>query len=195
MSAELKIDYEQLSNERSQMLQQQFQNRLSKRPTGPANSLRDIILRSVINGHFEMAINDLKEFIESKEDYPQFQQRTRRYGSHCADLIKAIENKRNFPGFSSLAIAKQRELFEKVLDHFDELKHYLKRIEAAHAESHIEDMRTTVYVLRTIVYCTGFLFALGIFVEVYTETYGSVDMVASDVAKNLTEWVFNFGDL
>ncbi|MEZ4872601.1 MAG: hypothetical protein R2827_10285 [Bdellovibrionales bacterium] len=79
------------------------------------------------------------------------------------DLIIAIKSKREFPGLSNLPVAKQREIFEKVLDHYDELRHYLKRIEAVNAEIQLNDIRSTVYVLKTLTICVAIIFAVGCF--------------------------------
>ncbi|MBC86122.1 MAG: hypothetical protein CL677_02995 [Bdellovibrionaceae bacterium] len=188
------IDYNLLSHERTNNLSQQFQQRLSARGTGGGpDTLRHMVLTNLINGNYDGAIRDVEAFGESKKDsYPIFGTRAGRYIEHCVDLILAVKSKREFPGLSGLPVAKQREMFEKVLDHFDELKHYLKRIEAINAEIQIDDIRSTVYVVKTLSIAVAVVLALGFTLDIIESIYGSYDQVLGDSAKQFTDWLFDF---
>lgn len=187
------IDYGALSHERTSMLQDKFQSRLLSRGTGNArpDGLRYTVLNAVIWKKYEHAVSSLDQYIDDRKDFPRMQERAGRYISHCKDLINAIKRKRDFQGLGSLPVPKQHEMFEAVLDHFDELTHYLKRVEAVNAEAQINDLRSTVYVLKSITYSVAAIFTVAFAMELIQNIYGAYDMVLSDVAKDFADWLFS----
>ena len=117
---------------------------------GKKNSLRYNALTLVLSENYDRAINELRTFLGSPSDYPNFKEKVTRYVNHSIDLIYAIKAKRNFPGIGSLTRAKQQELREKFKEHFKELRYILIRIENVEKNLKIEDARSTIYVIRTI---------------------------------------------
>jgi nucleoid DNA-binding protein len=93
------------------------------------DSIRSTVLSAVVGENYDSARDELQNYVDMKSSFPGFQARAERYVQHCSELIHAIQTKRNFPGLASLSLAKQQEVHEKVLQHFDELKHNLKHIE------------------------------------------------------------------
>ena len=164
--SEAAIDYEILSQERSGDLQSQFETRLSKRLSEDLSGLRRIILQSVVYGSYDQAKKELTSYIDSKEDYPSFKPRIDRYVAHCQDLISAIESKRNFPALSSLSVSKQQEIFERVIEHFDELKQSLVRIEATGHEVRLNDIRSTTIFIKTAMWSVSLIIFLAFFMEI-----------------------------
>lgn len=187
------INYNALSQERTSLLQDQLNSRLMSRGVGNArpDSLRYNVLNSVIYKKYDVAKMDLENYFKTKDEYVELQEKCGRYIEHCYHLISAIKKKRDFPGISSLPIPKQHELFEAVIDHFDELAHYIKRVEAMSAEAQINDLRSTVFVLKSLSYSIGLIFMVSLLMSLVETIYGSYDMLMMDVAKDFTDWIFN----
>ncbi|MGZ3769038.1 MAG: hypothetical protein ACXVCP_00050 [Bdellovibrio sp.] len=115
---------------------------------GKPDSLRYGILNLVLNENYDKAIEDLKAFLEVPSEYPNFKSKITRYISHSIDLIYAIKAKRGFPGINSLTRAKQQELREKFKGHFRELHYVLKIIEKIQGDLRVEDVRSTIYIVK-----------------------------------------------
>lgn len=125
---------------------------LQKQDSPRMDSVRANILAAVVGEAYERAKSELSAYVERKSEFPAFQERVERHVRHCAELIEAIETKRNFPGLASLSMAKQQELHERVLRHFEELKHNLKHIEKIERDHQLTDVRSTVWVLKALCY-------------------------------------------
>ena len=134
-------------------MQEDLRRRLEESRKAEANridSLRMSILSNVVAENYEGAMDMVRNYVDAKDAYPAFQARVERYVNHCADLISAIQTKRHFPGMATLSLAKQQEIYEKVISHFEELKDNLKLIEKIERENKLIDVRSTVWVLRTL---------------------------------------------
>ncbi len=110
--------------------------------------LRRSVLSTVVAENYDEAKDKLSAYVNEKSEFPAFQARVERYVQHCLDLIQAIHTKRNFPGLATLSLSKQQEIHEKVLEHFEELKQYLKHIEKVERDHKLTDVRSTVWVLQ-----------------------------------------------
>lgn len=117
---------------------------------GKPESFRYSILISVLNENYDKAIEDLRSFLEQPSDYPNFREKITRFINHSIDLIYAIKAKRGFPGINLLTRAKQQELREKFKGHFRELQYVLKMIEKIQGDLRIEDVRSTIYVVKAL---------------------------------------------
>lgn len=190
--SEARIDYESLERQRSSELEAEFQKRLKeKETTGRIDSLRKVILKKVVEGEYESAISELSRYVEMQSEYPTFFERSERYVSHCNDVIGAIDTKRNFPGLYSLPMSKQQEIFEKVMDHFEELKYYLKKIEVIEKDVKIEDLRSTVIVIKAVVYSVFLLLTIVFVKEALVGLLESFDYVINDYTNLFINWFFN----
>ena len=127
MNSAPKIDYKNLERQRNSEIEAEFQKKLESKSLGKIDSLRRVILEKVVNGDYELASSELERFVSLQSEYPTFEERTHRYVIHCQDVIGAISTKKNFPGLQTLPVSKQQEIYEKVMEHFEELKHYLKK--------------------------------------------------------------------
>lgn len=124
---------------------------------GPNGSLRQSILTLVVEEKYDLAITRLQEYVTSKPEYPDFHERCQRYSEYCVELIHAIRTKRSFPGWNALNMSKQKELFERALHHFEDLKATLTKIEVVEKEVRMEDVRSTVWVVKSVVYAISVL--------------------------------------
>lgn len=124
-----------------------------RRDFGRADSLSFNILTLVADENYDRAISQLNSFLETDSGYPSLRDKIERHVGHAIDIINAIRTKRNFPGYRSLTAAKQNELKEKTLFHFEELKQSLRKIERIQVDVKLEDIRSTVIVIRAVVVC------------------------------------------
>lgn len=158
---------------------------------GRADSLRHHVLSWVLHQNYDKAIEKLKEYISTGSDYPQFQEKTARFVSHCIDLVYAIKAKRNFPGLDSLTQSKQKELSDKYKMHIVELQGTLMRIEIIYENLRILDVRSTVYVIKAVWLCgfaiAGFAFVL----ELYNGLASTSNTVVLDVVDRLLSSIFS----
>jgi hypothetical protein len=165
--------------------------KISKSEMGSANTLRFNVLTAVVNEEYDQAADELQEFVDMDSPYPDFKQRLERYVQHAIDLVYAIRAKRSFPGMASLTYAKQQELIDKYLGHFDELKVTLIRIEAIQNSMKTEDIKSTVIVLKAFV---NAVFAIAVVAWVLELSSGLLKtglLVTEDALLSLSEWLFN----
>ncbi|MBX3041303.1 MAG: hypothetical protein KF789_11410 [Bdellovibrionaceae bacterium] len=157
---------------------------------GRADSLRYNILSWVLNERYDRAIQELREFENRPSPYPTFHARVSRYILHSIDLIFAIKAKRNFPGINSLTRAKQQELREKFKEHFKELRLILMRVEKAEADLRIEDVRSTIYVVRALWIAVVAVIVLAFSLEIMRGLAETVGLVTDDALIRVTDWMF-----
>jgi hypothetical protein len=132
---------------------------------GRPDTLKYNILTLVINEEYDRAIRSLKEFIESDSEYPNFRTRIERYAMHSIDLIYAIRTKRNFPGISALTRTKQQELKDKFIEHFNELRFMMRKIEDSIEDLRLRDVRSTGMVVKSFWFSLVIIFVSGLFLE------------------------------
>jgi len=183
------INYSQLESERTNMLQEQFDARLSRRLRADNKGLRGIILGSVVTGSYAEAKKELQDYVASKSEFPNFKPKVERYVSHSTDLINAISAKRNFPGLSTLPTSKQQEMFEKIIEHFDELKYTVMRIEASGYEARLNDIKSTIIVLRTFVYSLFAIAAVAFVIDILTGFYASYERTLEFLARDVVSLI------
>lgn len=168
-----------------------FEINIDFKDLGEPNSLRYAILTGVLGGRYDTAIGELKKFVDHDSVYPNFKQRVYRYVNHSTDLIYAIKTKRNFPGMSSLTRAKQQELYEKFKQHFYELQFVLKKIEKIQKDLRIEDVRSTVYVVRAMWYSGFAILCLAFVLDVINGMAVTTYLVFSDLSTEAVGWLFS----
>lgn len=190
------VNYHILEHERTSEIQEDLKDKLVKSKNSEGynrpDSLRGSVLTSVVNGSYESALKELSFYVDYKSDYPNFQARAQRYVDHCTDLIHAIDTKRNFPGMSALSLSKQQEIHEKVLDHFEELKSYLKQIEQVERDVKLADVRSTVWFVKTCMNCAIFVLVIGFVMEVFSGLGSSFHTVMNDLTTRFTNLLFSF---
>lgn len=145
-------------------------------------SLRQLVLSAVVEEKYDKAISNLQEYLVSKPEYPDFKTRCERYAEYAIELIHAIRTKRSFPGWNALNMSKQKELFERALHHFEDLKATLVKIEVIEKEVRMEDVRSTVWVVKAVVYAISIL----LFAIFLREMTGGVLPAADTVLESTT---------
>lgn len=156
---------------------------------GRPESLRYSILTWVLNERYDKAIEELKDFLERPSDYPNFKSKITRYIHHSIDLIYAIKAKRSFPGINSLTRAKQQELREKFKEHYKELQYILKVVEKIQADLRVQDVRSTIYVVRALWLATLGVIVLGFWLDIVNGLMKTSVIVFDDGYGKLANWL------
>jgi hypothetical protein len=138
---------------------------VDRKELGPADTLRYNVATFVVEEKYDRAIEELRAFLDAKTEFPKFRDRVSRYVDHSIDLINAIRAKRKFPGAASLTMAKQQELKDRFHQHFEELQQVLKNIERIHSKLKVDDIRSTVWVVRTLMNSIFVIFAVAFALE------------------------------
>ncbi len=157
---------------------------------GPPDSLRYIILTDVLNERYDHALEELRGYIDRDSEYPNFKEKVHRYVNHAIDLTYAIRTKKNFPGYSSLTRAKQQELHEKFKEHFKELQIMLKKIEQINQDLRIQDVRSTIYVVKALWIGGLSVIVFAFFLEIIRGMAKTSVLVFDDYSGQFVDWLF-----
>lgn len=161
----------------------------SVKDIGQVDTMRHTILTYVAAEHYDRAIDELNNYVNQKSEYKQFKARAGRYVAYALDLINAVKAKRSFPGWQYLASSKQQELFDKAMNHFEDLKLTLRKIEQIDREIKVADVRSTVLVLKVLVYCVFALLLCGFFVELSRGIYPTANKVWENLLERMTNYL------
>jgi hypothetical protein len=162
-----------------------------RKDLGRMDSLRSSILGLVVSENYQRATEEMVAYIDLKTLFPGFQDRVQRVVQHCSELIQAIQTKRNFPGLAALSLAKQQEIHERVLVHFEELKQHLRQIEMIEREFKLDDVRSTVWVVRSLVQGVTAIFLVGLALDIQAGVFNSAWMVTSQYLDGFSVWFVN----
>lgn len=168
---------------------------VDQREMGPADTLRYNIMTYVVEENYDRAIEELNQYMSGESEYPRFKERIERYVEHGIDLINAIRAKRKFPGASSLTMSKQQELNDKYKMHFNELQGVLKTIEKIQIELKLEDIRSTVYVVKAIINAVFAIAIMAFLVESSRGLFVTTWVVIEDYFIEITDWIFKMLNL
>ena len=157
---------------------------------GRADTLRYNILVYVVEENYERAIHELKNFMSLESAYPSFKKRIERYVNHAIDLVNAIKAKRRFPGVNSLTMAKQQEIVDRFHEHFAELQTVMKHIEKIERELKLEDIRSTILVIRALVNAGVAIAVAALVIEGARGLLLNVFNVADDTLVSVTTTIF-----
>ncbi len=158
---------------------------------GRADTLRFNVLTYVVEENYEKALSELSYFLEKDFEYPKFKERVERYIQHAVDLVNAIRAKRRFPGVHMLTMAKQQELNEKFVAHFAELQYVLKKVEKVQQDVRIDDVKSTVWIVRTAIHCVVAIAVVAFLLEVSSGLLFTALHVIDDLFFKLSGWIFD----
>jgi hypothetical protein len=164
----------------------------SKQDFGKVDSFRHTILSLVADEDYANAIKELKLYIDSKPEFPQFKERSERYISYSIDLINGIRAKRSFPGIKQLAMSKQQELYDRAVHHFEDLNVTLRKVDQIDNEVRLEDIRSTVWVVKAVVHSTLAILVLAFLLEMSKGILGAAGVLADDLFGKITNTIFNY---
>ena len=165
-------------------------NIAEKKDLGRADTLRYNVMSFVVEENYDRAIQELKSFASKDSDFPKFKEKSERFIMHATDLVNAIRVKRRFPGMNNLTAAKQQEINDSYKKHFDELQYILKKIEKIQNDLKLEDVRSTVYVIKAIVNAMFGIFLVAFLIEVSKGLFATAWVVVDDMFIASTNWIF-----
>ena len=163
---------------------------IDRNDLGRADSLRYNVLTWVVEENYDRAIQEMKAFIESDFEYPNFKDRVERYIQHAIDLVNAIRAKRKFPGAQMLTMARQQDLNEKFRAHFSELQYVLKKIENIQKDVHLTDVRSTVWVIKALVTSVMVITLVAFLLDAHEGLVSNFVGVVDDIFQEITALIF-----
>lgn len=127
---------------------------------------RHEILSMVSSKKYRAVLVEIEAFYKEKErTMPNFKLKARRYFDYIQQLIEAIEEHKTIPNFDQLPAAQQKKVHEQVFVYFDELNNTLKRVEKVIHDLKVQDVRSTIWFIKTFSYCIMVLVATLAIVE------------------------------
>ncbi len=163
---------------------------IDRKEIGRADTLRYNVVVFVVEENYDRAISELKRFLEKDSEYPRFKAKVNRYVNHAVDLVNAIRAKRRFPGVHSLTMAKQQEIIDRFHEHFNELQAVLKRVEKIQDNLKIEDLRSTVLVVRAVVNAAIAIVILAFILEGARGLMSTVYLASDDYLAAIADFIF-----
>jgi len=172
-------------------LNSKLQEATKKDTTGAGDHLRRSVLALVVNESYDGAKSRMTDYVAEKREFPAFQTRVERYIKHCSELIHAIQTKRNFPGLAQLSLSRQQEIHEKVMEHFEELKHNLRQIERIERDHKLLDIRSTVWVVKAFAAVMIAIFAAAFANDLRAGVLSSLVYSTNLWVNDLSNWFVN----
>lgn len=154
--------------------------------------LRNEVLNAVAIDAFDQAIELLHRFLNQPSDYPQFRNRMARLVGHAIDLVNAIRAKKSFPGMTSLTRSKQQEIAEKIKDHFNELQAAINKMERVIDQMRREDVRSTIWIIRAMIYASGVIVIVAFLKEVMGGLWGAFETVVGNSLDKGIDWIIGY---
>jgi hypothetical protein len=168
----------------------QLQIQIDRKDMGKADTLRYNIMTYVVEEQYDRAIEELRNFMGRENEYPNFLEKVDRYVGHAIDLVNAIRAKRKFPGSAYMTRAKQQELNERFREHFNELQFVLKKIEKIHVDLKLDDIRSTVWVVRAVVHSAFAILLVAFILEASRGLGFTSQVVLDDFLNDTINWIF-----
>jgi hypothetical protein len=165
---------------------------VSRSEMGKADTLKYNINYFVVDENYDKAIEEIQNYMLVKVDLPNYQEKIKPYLNHCIDLVHAIRAKRGFSKNISLTRSKQQELHETIKVHYDELQFSLKKIEQIRNQLTLEDMRSTIWIIKSTVYSIAAILLLMFLKELLNG--GILDsflIVFEHAIDEMINWFFN----
>ncbi len=137
-----------------------------------------VVLSSVVHGHYDRAQKELENVYSGFEEFPAFVVRSRRFVEHAKGLVVAIKTKHEVGKSPHINKSKQKELSDRIAEHFIDLKKTLMTIEKVQKSVRASDLSSTIYFFKASFYSFLAVFvAYTIFVNaMYTDTFSFRDL-------------------
>ena len=158
-----------------------------------AGTLTHRIMMLVAYKSYAQATTELTEHIKLRaENFMALYLASHRYVLRCQTLVTAIEKKRGIPNLELQSASKQQEIFDLIKEYFKELRMQLKGIENIERTLIIEDVRSTVWAVRTLFYCIIAVMVVGFMLDISTGSLATVINVARDYMSQFCGWLLDF---
>ncbi len=127
------------------------------------------VLSSVARGQYDRAIAELDSVGIGLEEYRLFEFRARRFVEHAKSLVVAIRAKHAVGKSANVNKSKQKELSDKIAEHFLDLKRTIIIIEKIQKSVRSEDLSSTILFFRTCFCSVAFVLGVYAFWNVYPD--------------------------
>lgn len=154
--------------------------RLSESISGRLDGLRYTILSLVVDGRYDTAIAEISFYANSEQKLQVFRTKAQRYLNHSEELIRAVESKIKFCQTRTITRSQKHQLYIMVMKHFRELTDSLKKIERIENDIRVNDLKSTVWVLKAFVMCTGVVIMFGMIREALMTMHDPFMVVIND---------------
>jgi len=144
-------------------LQKRLAELLEQDIPGSRVSFGFAVLNCVAQGHYDRALAELESVGNGLEEYQLFEFRARRFIEHAKSLVITIKAKHTVGTASNVNKSKQKELSDKIAEHFLELKRTIITIEKIQKGVRSADLSATAIFLRSIFFAiTAIFIAYGV---------------------------------
>ncbi len=158
-----------------------------------AGTLTHRIMMLIAYKSYSQAVSEVKEYIQMRsKEMAALYLGAHRYVLRIETLSKAIEKKRSMPHLEKQSAAKQQEIFELVKEYFGELRGQLKGIETVERSLMVEDVRSTVWVVRAVAFSLIAILVTGFLVDISTGAYDTIVNVLKDYILRFCDWILGF---
>lgn len=129
-------------------------------------SFGSVVLKSVAQGDYDRAIKELELVGIGFEEYPAFAVRTQRQVEHAKSLVLAIKTKHEVGKSAHINRSKQKELSDKITEHFVELKKTLINIEKIQKSVRSSDLSSATVFFKSSFFAVAAVFLVYTFYQV-----------------------------
>jgi hypothetical protein len=158
---------------------------------GKTEGYRNTILMLVTQENYVQAIEELRNYLSCHVEFPEFKNRAERYILYAIDLVNGIKAKKSFHGIHQLATAKQQELHERAFSHLEDLVLTLKKIERIEREVRLEDVRSTIWVVKAVVHCTLAILFIAFILEMSRGILSAASVLIDHSINGWINWIFD----
>lgn len=158
-----------------------------------AGTLTHRIMMLVAYKSYTQATSELTEHIKLRaQNFVALYLASHRYALRCQTLVTAIEKKRSIPNLELQSASKQQEVYDLIKEYFKELRMQLKGIENIERALIVEDVRSTVWAVRTLFYCIIAVLSVGFMLDISTGSLDTVLNVGRDYMAQFCDWILGF---
>lgn len=165
--------------------QEDLESKLSESISGRLDGLRYTILSLVVDGRYDLAIAEISFYANSDQKLQVFKVKAQRYLNHCEELIRAVESKIKFCQTRTITRSQKHQLYMMVMKHFHELTDSLKKIERIENDIRVNDLKSTVWVLKSFIMCIGVIIMVAMIKEAYISMQLPFLIVVNDSVESI----------
>lgn len=141
-------------------LEKRLAELLDQEVPGSKISFGFTVLSCVAHGNYDRALTELENVGVGLEEYRLFEFRARRYIEHAKSLVVAVRAKHTVGMSAHVNKSKQKELSDRIAEHFLELKRTIIVIEKIQKSVRSEDLSATIYFLKACFFSIAAVFAV-----------------------------------
>jgi hypothetical protein len=160
-------------------LEKRLADLIDKDGGGRKLSFGYVVLSSVVRGQYDRAQKELESVYVGFEEFPAFAERSKRFVEHAKGLVMAIKTKHEVGKSPHINKSKQKELSNRIAEHFVDLKKTLVTIEKVQKSVRASDLSSTIFFFKACFYSLLAVFAAyTIYVNaMYSDTFSFRDII------------------